>query len=83
VADIRDQRVTLPTTGHIKTLFAAARRIEDAGVAVADVAIRRPSLDDVFLTLTGPDGASPAERPGLMPGESPAPKAAELRRATA
>jgi ABC-2 type transport system ATP-binding protein len=83
VADVRDQRVTLPTAGHIETLFAAARRIEDAGVAVADVAIRRPSLDDVFLTLTSADGAPPRERPRLMPGESPAPQAPEFRRATA
>jgi ABC-2 type transport system ATP-binding protein len=83
VANVRDQRVTLPTTGHIETLFAAARRIEDAGVAVADVAIRRPSLDDVFLTLTSADGAPPLERPRVMPGESPAPQGPEFRRATA
>jgi ABC-2 type transport system ATP-binding protein len=83
VADVRDQRVTLPTSGHIETLFAAARRIEDAGVDVADVAIRRPSLDDVFLSLTGPDGASPLERPGVMPGESAAPRAPEFGEAAA
>jgi oleandomycin transport system ATP-binding protein len=32
---------------------AAVRRLDDAGVPIADLALRRPSLDDVFLTLTG------------------------------
>jgi daunorubicin resistance ABC transporter ATP-binding subunit len=53
-ADVRSQSVTLPTTERVQTLLAAARRIEDSGIPVLDVGIRRPSLDDVFLTLTGP-----------------------------
>jgi oleandomycin transport system ATP-binding protein len=32
---------------------SAVRRLDDAGVAIADLALRRPSLDDVFLHLTG------------------------------
>jgi daunorubicin resistance ABC transporter ATP-binding subunit len=56
VADVRGQRVTLPTTDRVQTLLAAARRIEDAGIVVADLAVRRPSLDDVFLTLTAAPG---------------------------
>ena len=64
VSDVRDQEVTLPIGGKVELLLAAARRIEDAGIAVADIGIRRPSLDDVFLKLTGapadgPDGARP------------------------
>jgi ABC-2 type transport system ATP-binding protein len=31
----------------------AVRRLDDAGVGVLDVAIRRPTLDDVFIALTG------------------------------
>lgn len=31
----------------------AVRRLSDAGVGVDDLALRRPTLDDVFLTLTG------------------------------
>jgi len=83
VADVRDERVTLPTAQRVETLLMAARRIEEAGVAVADIAVRRPSLDDVFLSLTGPGGAPPLERPRQMPGESPASQAPEFRRATA
>jgi ABC-2 type transport system ATP-binding protein len=31
----------------------AVRRLDEAGVGIADVALHRPTLDDVFLTLTG------------------------------
>jgi ABC-2 type transport system ATP-binding protein len=31
----------------------AVRRLDRAGIAVEDIAIRRPTLDDVFITLTG------------------------------
>jgi ABC-2 type transport system ATP-binding protein len=35
------------------TIVEAVRRLDDAGVGVDDLALRRPTLDDVFLTLTG------------------------------
>jgi ABC-2 type transport system ATP-binding protein len=31
----------------------AVRRLDRVGVPIADVNLRRPTLDDVFLTLTG------------------------------
>jgi hypothetical protein len=31
----------------------AVRRLDSAGVGIADIAVRRPTLDDVFLVLTG------------------------------
>jgi ABC-2 type transport system ATP-binding protein len=34
-------------------LVEALRRLDADGIAVLDVALRRPTLDDVFLTLTG------------------------------
>ena len=47
-------------------IVSAVRRLSDAGVGVDDLALRRPTLDDVFLTLTGHaaesgagDGADP------------------------
>jgi ABC-2 type transport system ATP-binding protein len=55
VADVRWQRLTLPTSEPIRTLLATARRIREAGIEVQDLGLRRPSLDDVFLTLTGTD----------------------------
>ena len=34
-------------------LTEAVRRLDDAGIAISDIGIRRPTLDDVFLALTG------------------------------
>ncbi len=34
-------------------LVEAVRRLDDLGVSVLDITLRRPSLDDVFLALTG------------------------------
>jgi ABC-2 type transport system ATP-binding protein len=39
--------------GRTGTIVEAVRRLDEAGVAVDDLALRRPTLDDVFLTLTG------------------------------
>jgi oleandomycin transport system ATP-binding protein len=41
-------------------LPAAVRRLDDAGVATAELALRLPSLDEVFLAITG----RPAEEAG-------------------
>jgi ABC-2 type transport system ATP-binding protein len=34
-------------------IVEAVHRLSDAGVGVDDLALRRPTLDDVFLALTG------------------------------
>jgi daunorubicin resistance ABC transporter ATP-binding subunit len=73
VADARAQRVTVPTRDGVATLLAAARRIEDSQLPVSDIGLRRPSLDEVFLTLTGslppppPAAISPPESPDRYP----------------
>jgi ABC-2 type transport system ATP-binding protein len=51
--DAEQRRVRIPTTGGTSLLITAGRKLEDAGIALDDLGIRRPSLDDVFLTLTG------------------------------
>ncbi len=45
--------VTAPVSGGAGALVAALRALDDAGVDVLDAGIRRPTLDDVFLSLTG------------------------------
>jgi ABC-2 type transport system ATP-binding protein len=45
--------VTLPITDGAAILPEVVRRLDAAGLALADLALRRPTLDDVFLTLTG------------------------------
>ena len=47
------RRLSLPVRGGIDVLAEAIRRLEGADVEVLDLALRRPDLDDVFLTLTG------------------------------
>lgn len=45
--------VTVPSEGLARTVVEAARRLEEAGIELEEIALRRPSLDDVFLSLTG------------------------------
>jgi ABC transporter DrrB family efflux protein len=53
------QRVVVSTRRGTSALITAARRLDDADIRLGDLALRRPSLDDVFLALTG--DASTAE----------------------
>ncbi|WP_406280935.1 ATP-binding cassette domain-containing protein [Nocardia sp. NBC_00881] len=46
-------RIAIPAPDGAKTLAEALRRLDSAGVELVDIALRRPSLDDVFLELTG------------------------------
>jgi ABC-2 type transport system ATP-binding protein len=48
-----DGLVRVSIREHSGAIAAAVRRLDDAGVAIDDISIRRPTLDDVFLTLTG------------------------------
>ncbi|WP_336924133.1 ATP-binding cassette domain-containing protein [Aquipuribacter sp. SD81] len=45
--------LTAPVTGGTGMLVDGLRALDAAGVDVLDAGIRRPTLDDVFLTLTG------------------------------
>jgi ABC-2 type transport system ATP-binding protein len=42
-------------------LVDALRRLDDAGVRLLDAGLRRPTLDDVFLGLTGHASEEPAQ----------------------
>jgi ABC-2 type transport system ATP-binding protein len=57
VGDIRidhhSRGLTAPIAGGASTLTQALRDLDSRGVVVQDVGLRRPTLDDVFLTLTG------------------------------
>lgn len=47
------RRLTAAVTGGAAVLTEALRRLDAANVSLQDVGLRRPTLDDVFLTLTG------------------------------
>jgi ABC-2 type transport system ATP-binding protein len=48
-----DGTVRVPIQVRTGTIAEAVRRLDQAGVAIDDLAVRRPTLDDVFLRLTG------------------------------
>ncbi|TYP86256.1 ABC-2 type transport system ATP-binding protein [Blastococcus xanthinilyticus] len=52
-SDEQSRRLSLPVRGGTEVLAEALRLLEGSGVEVLDVGLRRPDLDDVFLTLTG------------------------------
>lgn len=66
-------RISIPAPGGATTLTEALRRLEPLDVELADIGLRRPSLDDVFLRLTGhtatpaPTGAPPDAPSGARP----------------
>ena len=45
--------VRVPIAQARGTIANAVRRLDDAGIAIDDIAVRRQTLDDVFLKLTG------------------------------
>jgi ABC-2 type transport system ATP-binding protein len=47
------RRMTASVSGGANALMTTLRRLDDRGVTVLDIGMRRPTLDDVFLTLTG------------------------------
>ena len=51
--DEHTRRVTVPSDGGAKRLATVIRDFDDAGIAIDDIGLRRPTLDDVFLSLTG------------------------------
>jgi ABC-2 type transport system ATP-binding protein len=51
--DEHDGRVVLAAPDGARTLTVALRRLEAAGITPEDAALRKPTLDEVFLALTG------------------------------
>ncbi|MFI1440175.1 ATP-binding cassette domain-containing protein [Streptomyces fructofermentans] len=51
--DEAELRVHAPVAERVAALTEVARTLQDEGVRVEDIGLRRPSLDDVFLRLTG------------------------------
>ncbi|WP_031506401.1 daunorubicin resistance protein DrrA family ABC transporter ATP-binding protein [Streptomyces megasporus] len=47
------RKLTVPVVGGAKLLAEAIRELDGRGVEIDDVGLRRPTLDDVFISLTG------------------------------
>jgi ABC-2 type transport system ATP-binding protein len=50
---LEDGSVRVPVRRRAGAIAEAVRRLDDAGVGIEDIALRRPTLDDVFIALTG------------------------------
>ncbi|ANZ39802.1 ABC transporter [Lentzea guizhouensis] len=60
-ANTEAKLLTVPVTPSDGVLMDAVKRLYDGSVAVTDVGLRRPTLDDVFLTLTGRTAEAPPD----------------------
>ena len=47
------RRITVPVSGGATVLADVIRELDGRGIVIHDIGLRRPTLDDVFLSLTG------------------------------
>ncbi len=47
------RQISAPVSTGSRALFEVLKSLDDAGIHALDVGLKRPSLDDVFLSLTG------------------------------
>ncbi len=55
---IEDGTLRVPLTHRRGEIAEAVRRLDEAGIGIEDISVGRPTLDDVFLELTGHAAAS-------------------------
>ncbi|WP_216590345.1 ATP-binding cassette domain-containing protein [Streptomyces brasiliscabiei] len=60
--DTDRRRLSAPVADRMTALTAVVRALADAGIEAEDIALRRPTLDEVFLHLTGDDRTKEAVR---------------------
>jgi ABC-2 type transport system ATP-binding protein len=53
IVDEHTRKLTVPAHGGAARLVQVVRDLDEAGIGIDDIALRRPTLDDVFLSLTG------------------------------
>ena len=70
--DPADRTITAPTSRGVSTVTAVAGALEHAGIPVDDLSLRQPTLDAVFLTLTGSSPAGADDVAELLAEEVPA-----------
>ena len=61
-ASLTDSTVRVPVQARTGAIADAVRRLDQAGIGIDDLAVHSPTLDDVFLQLTG-HAAEPEEEP--------------------
>jgi ABC transporter DrrB family efflux protein len=72
--DERPDRLTLPAPRDgLEMIEEAAAELRRAGIGVTDLALRSPTLDDVFLQLTGTQPGGNGQAPPAGDGRAPSP----------
>lgn len=66
--DRERRHLTVPLTHGAEHLTAIMRDLDAAGILLEDVALRRPTLDDVFLSLTGRAALDAEQGEAAAPG---------------
>jgi ABC-2 type transport system ATP-binding protein len=66
----QDSTLTVPIGGSNGSVAEAVRRLDKAGVKIVNLNVRRPSLDDVFLALTGHAAEENGQEPVAARGRS-------------
>ena len=79
ITDEQTRTLTAPVVDGAASLMTALRRLDTEQIAVLDVGLRRPTLDDVFLTLTGHAAEGPGDS-GPDPSTNDDPRIEELAR---
>ena len=59
--------ITVPVTGGAKLLAEVIRELDGRGIEIDDIGLRRPTLDDVFLSLTGHAAEARPTKPTTRP----------------
>jgi ABC-2 type transport system ATP-binding protein len=70
--DPATRRVTVPVVGGRQAINDAVRALDALGLEVGDIALRRPTLDEVFLTLTGAPVDAPHAETDIRDPQAPA-----------
>ncbi|MFK0135355.1 ATP-binding cassette domain-containing protein [Streptomyces rubiginosohelvolus] len=56
------RRIGAPAPDRMAALTRTVRVLDEAGIEAEDIAVRRPTLDEVFLSLTGQPAAEQTEK---------------------
>ncbi|MFC5155340.1 ATP-binding cassette domain-containing protein [Streptomyces amakusaensis] len=68
--DVDRRLFSAPVVDRMNALTQVVRALEEAGIEAEDIALRRPTLDEVFLSLTGPGRSEEAAAAGALAKEA-------------
>ncbi|MFB0632192.1 ATP-binding cassette domain-containing protein [Streptomyces sp. AB3(2024)] len=71
------RKLTVPVSGGAKLLAEVIRELDVRGIEIDDIGLRRPTLDDVFISLTGHAAERAADEDATTRGDAGAAGARE------